>query len=135
MCLTSFVVAALAVGQSSMIPRVSASRAGCPIVLHGSLTATRKENASGYSFASFEAKILATNVSVKNIVLLITKMHSTGLGIGEKITNINIHDYFFTSQVLQPNPTKVFPETGPPVVEVGSVPRAVARRATSKADV
>lgn len=99
--------------SQSTKPLTTPAQNDAPVILRGVVTAVTKQDAAGHSFDSFEVQVSASNLSAKSILLLISKVQTTGM-VENKITHISIVDYFFDSEPFQPNTTKMFQETGPP---------------------
>lgn len=118
--------------QPSSIPLVFGQGSGCPVLLRGAITSISKQDAAGHAFDSFEGTILATNVSGKDIVLLITRLHTIGLP-GDN-TEFGIYDYFF-SDVFESNGTREFPTSGPPVLEGPTIQRPIGLKAKATASI
>jgi hypothetical protein len=114
-----FVVVTILLGvasgsQQTAVPVGDASRPGSPVVLSGTACAT--DEGSGVMRYSVTTNVSATNVSRKDILLMVAKVDAIG------ISKIDLHattsnEYFFVSDVFRPNMTETLTSSVGPVGE------------------
>lgn len=108
-----FSVVAWSLPQQASVPLSEISSPRCPLRIEGMVTTT-DEMSSGSSNFSFRTNVSATNVSTKDILLLVIEMDILGMaGFGMK--NNEIDDYFFMQEAFKSSTTKLFTNTELPI--------------------